>query len=318
MCPSGLAGPHRDLCGGGRGQRTVAFAAVLMLPLFFGILECCALAIEQVALDSAATRVPTGWTRSSSSTPRRSSALVRSASHVRRGRTSPRRRALASRRRRGGGQGPIQGPSPRRSAVRWRSGARRAEARAGVVALGGEPWSGSVDELVARLRARRPLPALFPERPWRPWDPDAHRALSEGVFPLAGGERGVAVRAGLLLWNDGLAESHTVAQGITTPTGSYWHAIMHRREDDLDNSAHWFRRTGAHPAFAQVYRRATAAAEGSRWAADLATAGRWDPFVFNAWCGQTREDGPDREALERIQAAEMDALLEYCRRELVG
>ena len=179
-------------------------------------------------------------------------------------------------------------------------------------------WPDAVEEFAGRLRARRPLPVLFPERPWRPWDPEAHRALVAGTFPLPGGERGAALRAGLLLWNGGLSESHTVAQGVTTPSGSYWHGIMHRREGDLDNAAHWLRRTGEHPAFAEVYRRALEAAAGSRFAADLAAAGRWGPFAFIAWCGAAREAGEDRDALERVQAAEMDALLQHCRRELPG
>src|SRR5687768_16281564 len=39
-----------------------------------------------------------------------------------------------------------------------------------------------------------------------------------------------ALLAALWLLHDFLDESHTISQGLNSPTGSYWHAIMHRRE----------------------------------------------------------------------------------------
>src|SRR4028119_687385 len=59
-------------------------------------------------------------------------------------------------------------------------------------------------------------------------------------------------RAGLLLLNDDLHASHEISQHIETPTGSYWHAIMHRREGDAFNSKYWWKRVGEHPAFIRV------------------------------------------------------------------
>src|SRR5256885_982720 len=44
------------------------------------------------------------------------------------------------------------------------------------------------------------------------------------------------VLAGLWLWHDFLGESHKIAQSLATPSGSMWHAIMHRREGDFSNS----------------------------------------------------------------------------------
>src|SRR4051812_40242009 len=46
--------------------------------------------------------------------------------------------------------------------------------------------------------------------------------------------------AGLWLYFDWLDESHRVSQSIDTPTGSFWHAIMHRREGDFSNSKYWY------------------------------------------------------------------------------
>ena len=42
-----------------------------------------------------------------------------------------------------------------------------------------------------------------------------------------------AVLAGLWLWHDWLDESHTISQALPSPAGSFWHAIMHRREGDF-------------------------------------------------------------------------------------
>lgn len=57
--------------------------------------------------------------------------------------------------------------------------------------------------------------------------------------------------AALWLYVDELDKSHVVSQAIDTPTGSYWHGIMHRREGDFDNSHYWFDRVGKqHPALA--------------------------------------------------------------------
>jgi len=52
---------------------------------------------------------------------------------------------------------------------------------------------------------------------------------------------------GLWLYVDDLGRSHTISQGIETPTGSYWHGIMHRREGDFSNSHYWIRRAAGHP-----------------------------------------------------------------------
>ena len=58
------------------------------------------------------------------------------------------------------------------------------------------------------------------------------------------------VRSALYLWHDWLEESHKLSQSISTATGSFWHAIMHRREGDFSNSKYWYARCAEHPVFA--------------------------------------------------------------------
>src|SRR5207245_11135 len=64
---------------------------------------------------------------------------------------------------------------------------------------------------------------------------------------LGSGDWAACVRSGLYLRFNFLDESHTISQGIHTVEGSYWHAIMHRREPDYSNAKHWFRKVGQHP-----------------------------------------------------------------------
>src|SRR4051794_28478317 len=80
------------------------------------------------------------------------------------------------------------------------------------------------------------------------------RDLLQGVQPadliagtVAKPEEASALLAGLWLYFDWLPQSHTISQGIETPTGSFWHAIMHRREGDFGNSKYWYARCAQHP-----------------------------------------------------------------------
>lgn len=93
---------------------------------------------------------------------------------------------------------------------------------------------------------------LFIELLREPWAPplDAGRpdsairarldaSLGEGAFePLQLRDRVMAdaCRAGLWLYHNFLEESHEISHRLHTPTGSYWHALMHRREPDFDKT----------------------------------------------------------------------------------
>ena len=68
-----------------------------------------------------------------------------------------------------------------------------------------------------------------------------------GDQPIADRQMAQAAISGLWLLHGYLDQSHTLSQEIHTPTGSYWHGIMHRREPDFPNAKYWFRRVGTHP-----------------------------------------------------------------------
>ncbi|MBX3422296.1 MAG: hypothetical protein KF752_12145 [Pirellulaceae bacterium] len=60
------------------------------------------------------------------------------------------------------------------------------------------------------------------------------------------------VAAALWLLACDLERSHAISQLLHDPSGSYWHAIMHRREGDYSNSKYWIRQAGRHPVFSQL------------------------------------------------------------------
>jgi len=100
------------------------------------------------------------------------------------------------------------------------------------------------------------------------------------------------ILAGLWLYLDDLNRSHPIAQDIDTPTGSYWHAIIHRREGDFSNSKYWYRRVGDHPVIAQL---------------------DYDPFTFVDEC---QEDGGQNSLkLVESQRREWKALFDWCLQE---
>lgn len=118
-----------------------------------------------------------------------------------------------------------------------------------------------------------------------------------------------AIKAGLWLYVDELDRSHAFSQELHTPTGSFWHAIMHRREGDFPNAKYWYRKAGAHPAMNNIDLAGGGSASGS------AMAG-YDPDAFvdrvaraNARC---ESDSPD---LVALQHHEWRALFEWCAEE---
>lgn len=98
--------------------------------------------------------------------------------------------------------------------------------------------------LFEALPLENAMPELCPRR-------GADRSLQlllEKAIQLPPLRSNLVLQAGLWLYVDELDRSHTLSQDLKSPTGSYWHGIMHRREGDFSNSHYWFHKTGKHPA----------------------------------------------------------------------
>jgi hypothetical protein len=131
---------------------------------------------------------------------------------------------------------------------------------------------------------------------------------------------GELVRGGLALLYDDLEGCHAAAQAVEEPLSNFWHAVMHRRECDFENSKYWWRRVGAHPVFELIAADAGPALKAAvgRDAADLRRrlekAGGWDPFVFVDFCRACVERRAGKSAVDlarRLQMIEFNRLLEF-------
>jgi hypothetical protein len=109
-------------------------------------------------------------------------------------------------------------------------------------------------------------------------------------------------RAGLWLYFDFLDESHRLSQDIETPDGSSWHAIVHRREPDAENSKYWWRRVGKHPVLDSL--RDQSPALGYTFTT---------PAAFVDHCERHRNTGsPEEEIAKRVQLLEWQLLFDWC------
>lgn len=167
-----------------------------------------------------------------------------------------------------------------------------------------------INQIISRLQARQPLPPLCPAQVW---DAELSREI-QNAPDLSDG-----VRAGLLLWNDDLDASHSISQGINTPTGSFWHAIMHRREGDYSNAEYWCRRIGMHPAFEAIYQASLVILESEDGAFGFSVENKlklvrtWLPESFVYDCQRHNRGLNTKPWILEMQVAEMETLLRWCR-----
>ena len=145
-------------------------------------------------------------------------------------------------------------------------------------------------------------------------------ALRPEDFDPQQGDRDMAdcCVAGLWLWHDYLARSHDFSQEIHTPSGSYWHAIMHRREPDYSNSKYWYRRVGDHEIFPMLQECAAELAKNHSLegeAAELAGQNEFDPFAFVDLCASVARGRSNAEQFCReLAQCEWQLLFDYCYR----
>jgi hypothetical protein len=161
----------------------------------------------------------------------------------------------------------------------------------------------------------------------RPEDRDRLRRVSiEDAFAhtkLADHDMARCCLAALWLLYDFLDESHEMSQRIDTPSGSFWHAIMHRREGDFANAKYWLRRIGNHEVLGPLAQRAgeLAATRGEvPFAARPNTSGEFDPLAFVDLVESVeRGQQPSaRELILDIQQAEWELLFDACYRGAVA
>ncbi len=142
------------------------------------------------------------------------------------------------------------------------------------------------------------------------------------VGPMVSQADAAAALAGLWLRHDWLDQAHRIVQHIETPTGSFWHAIMHRREGGFSNSRYWYRRTEEHPLGATLAIRVGEAinphpADNSVF---RIIAQGWNPAALVDLVEQVHghPDDPRHALAVAIQEIEWRSLFEYCARAAAG
>lgn len=116
--------------------------------------------------------------------------------------------------------------------------------------------------------------------------------------------------AGAWLYVDELDKAHAACQDLDTPTGAYWHGIVHRREGDFSNAHYWFRRAVHHPAMSLIDLTGGGAGSGTAVAA-------YDPaeLIDRVERAQSHEDQThprNHPELVSCQHKEWKALFQWC------
>ena len=189
-----------------------------------------------------------------------------------------------------------------------------------------QQYSTIVKEIIEELESRNPLPPLSPTEEWSSRLTARLENYSLGDlfdgFAVTDSEFGECVKSGLLLWNDALDSSHKIVQNIGTKTGNYWHAIMHRRENDYSNAKYWFGRVGKHPIYFELHYYALELSRTEQleeYTNILESNGEWNAVQFVDWC-QAASNSEDRVGafLEQLQLKELKLLIDFsCKNALI-
>ena len=125
-----------------------------------------------------------------------------------------------------------------------------------------------------------------------------------------------AALSGLWLYFGAFDECHEICQDLSTPEGSYWHAILHRQEPDPGNAGYWFHRVGNHAVYNPLADSARAILNSAP-EARFTIPETWDPSRFVDFCESARRtavDAPAHCAAREIQLAEWQLLFDHCAR----
>jgi len=131
-----------------------------------------------------------------------------------------------------------------------------------------------------------------------------------------------AMLAGLWLWHDWLDESHVISQSLASSTGSFWHAIMHRREGDFSNSKYWYARCQNHPVMQQLANQAGQilhSLPADKIFLRLMTGG-WNPNAFVDLVESVAGDEKNNKHATAVslQQLEWRLLFDHCTRSAAG
>ena len=147
----------------------------------------------------------------------------------------------------------------------------------------------------------------------------AEQVLARPVVSLTDAK---AILSGLWLWHDWLDSSHTISQDLHTPTGSFWHAIMHRREGDFGNAKYWYARCADHPILGSLAGYANDILHPFPADKTLLRVMRngWDPNAFVDLVEQVHNAPTDarQNAAVMLQKLEWRLLFDHCMRAASG
>lgn len=187
-----------------------------------------------------------------------------------------------------------------------------------------DPLSPAARDLL-RINAHAAYTQLLPRQPGPAAVAERLHAMSPAdviTGKIAGPDDAACVLAGLWLWHDYLNESHTICQAIETPSGSYLHAIMHRREGDFGNAKYWYARCPSHPIFDSLAAQASdmvASAPANKALLRLTSSG-WNGTALVDLIQQVHESpsDPRYELAVALQQMEWRTLFDHCLRGTVG
>ncbi|MBL8889858.1 MAG: hypothetical protein JNL67_07745 [Planctomycetaceae bacterium] len=114
------------------------------------------------------------------------------------------------------------------------------------------------------------------------------------------------VLSGLWLLHGYLDEAHEICQAVPTAEGSFWHAIMHRMEQDYWNSKYWYQKIGQHAVLDRIAARLQK---------------RWQPGHFVDECEKFRGTGArvaQASDIRRLSQIEWQELFQYCWEQACG
>jgi len=171
--------------------------------------------------------------------------------------------------------------------------------------------------LVANLLSEDRRCEVGPGRPNKAALPLLEKLSAESIFEsVSDPDMADCCVAGLWLWHDFLDRSHDYSQQIGSPSGSYWHAIMHRREPDYSNSKYWYRRVGHHPIFEPLQEQIVELAdqmENEPLVAEMVGNDTFDGFAFVDLCAEVGRGKAELEDFCReVTRREWQLLFDYC------